>query len=93
MLHFFFTKYQNYGITETTEYEYDDYGNCSKMTATGSENYVTEYNYNNAQGVYTALLQSMSEGDDENVRYILSGYGRRDDEWELYSTGDYGRDH
>ena len=41
----------------------------------------------------TALLQSMSEGNNENVRYILSGYGRRDDEWELYSTGDYGRDH
>lgn len=27
------------------------------MTASGSENYVTEYNYNNAQGKYTALLQ------------------------------------
>ena len=27
------------------------------MTATGTEDYVTEYNYNNAQGNYTALLQ------------------------------------
>ena len=57
MLHFFFTKYQNYGITETTEYEYDDYGNCSKMTATGTEDYVTEYSYNDSNGNYTALLQ------------------------------------
>ena len=43
--------------TDTYSYEYDDYGNRSKMTAAGSENYVTEYNYNNAQGNYTALLQ------------------------------------
>ena len=43
--------------TDTYAYEYDDYGNRSKMTATGSENYVTEYSYNNVQGNYTALLQ------------------------------------
>ena len=43
--------------SDTYSYEYDDYGNRSKMTATGSENYVTEYSYNNAQGNYTALLQ------------------------------------
>ena len=43
--------------TDTYAYEYDDYGNRSKMTAAGSENYVTEYNYNNAQGNYIALLQ------------------------------------
>ena len=43
--------------TDTYSYEYDDYGNRSKMTATGTEDYVTEYNYNNAQGNYTALLQ------------------------------------
>ena len=43
--------------TDTYAYEYDDYGNRSKMTAAGSENYVTEYSYNNAQGNYTALLQ------------------------------------
>ena len=43
--------------TDTYSYEYDDYGNRSKMTATGSEEFVTEYSYNNAQGKYTALLQ------------------------------------
>ncbi len=43
--------------TDTYTYEYDDYGNRSKMTATGTEDYVTEYNYNDAQGKYTALLQ------------------------------------
>ncbi|MDE5916809.1 MAG: RHS repeat-associated core domain-containing protein, partial [Oscillospiraceae bacterium] len=43
--------------TESYSYEYDDYGNRSKMTATGTEDYVTEYSYNNAQGKYTALLQ------------------------------------
>ncbi|MCM1142199.1 MAG: hypothetical protein NC453_26815, partial [Muribaculum sp.] len=43
--------------TDTYEYEYDDYGNRSKMTATGTEDYVTEYSYNDAQGKYTALLQ------------------------------------
>ena len=43
--------------SDTYSYEYDDYGNRSKMIASGSENYVTEYNYNNAQGKYTALLQ------------------------------------
>ena len=43
--------------TDTYAYEYDDYGNRAKMIATGSENYVTEYSYNNAQGKYTALLQ------------------------------------
>ena len=43
--------------TDTYAYEYDDYGNRSKMTATGSEEFVTEYSYNNAQGSYTALLQ------------------------------------
>ena len=43
--------------SDTYSYEYDDYGNRSRMTATGSENYVTEYSYNNAQGNYTALLQ------------------------------------
>ena len=36
--------------TDTYAYEYDDYGNRAKMIATGSENYVTEYSYNNAQG-------------------------------------------
>ncbi len=52
---------------DTYTYEYDDYGNRSKMTADGSENYVTEYNYNNAQGKYTALLQKeIKTVQDEN---------------------------
>lgn len=38
-------------------YEYDDYGNRSKMTASGSEAYETVYDYNNADGNYTSLLQ------------------------------------
>ena len=42
--------------TDTYSYEYDDYGNRSKMTATGTEDYVTEYNYNNAQGKYLSLI-------------------------------------
>ena len=42
--------------TDTFAYEYDDYGNRSKMTATGSENYETVYNYS-VNGKYTALLQ------------------------------------
>ena len=54
--------------TDTYAYEYDDYGNRSRMTAAGSENYVTEYNYNNAQGKYTALLQKeiKTVEDEEN---------------------------
>ena len=52
---------------DTYAYEYDDYGNRSKMTAAGSENYVTEYNYNDAQGKYTALLQKeIKTVQDEN---------------------------
>ncbi len=43
--------------TDTYAYEYDDYGNRSKMTAVGTEDYVTEYSYKDAQGKYTALLQ------------------------------------
>ena len=42
--------------TDTFAYEYDDYGNRSKMTATGSENYETVYDYS-VNGKYTALLQ------------------------------------
>ena len=38
------------------------------MTATGSENYVTEYSYNNAQGKYTALLQKETKTvEDDNA--------------------------
>lgn len=54
--------------SDTYSYEYDDYGNRSKMIASGSENYVTEYNYNNAQGKYTALLQKeVKTVEDENT--------------------------
>ena len=37
-------------------YEYDDYGNRSKMVANGSEEYETVYDYT-VNGKYTALLQ------------------------------------
>ena len=53
--------------TDTYAYEYDDYGNRSKMTATGNENYVTEYRYTNAQGKYTALLQKEVKTSQNNV--------------------------
>ena len=43
--------------TDTYTYEYDDYGNRAKMTATGSANFTTVYDYKDAQGNYTALLQ------------------------------------
>ncbi len=42
--------------TDTYSYEYDDYGNRSKMTATGTEEYETVYDYS-VNGKYTALLQ------------------------------------
>ena len=42
--------------TDTYSYEYDDYGNRSKMTATGTETYETVYDYS-VNGKYTALLQ------------------------------------
>ena len=43
--------------TDTYAYEYDDFGNRVQMTVTGSEEYETVYNYNDADGNYTALLQ------------------------------------
>ena len=42
---------------DTYSYQYDDYGNRSKMTATGTENYITEYDYTDSNGNYTTLLQ------------------------------------
>ncbi len=42
--------------TDTYTYEYDDYGNRSKMTAAGTEDFVTEYSYVDSNGKYTALL-------------------------------------
>ena len=41
---------------DTYAYEYDDYGNRSKMVANGSEEYETVYDYT-VNGKYTALLQ------------------------------------
>ena len=60
--------------SDTYSYEYDDYGNRSKMTATGSENYVTEYSYSNAQVNYTALLQKevKTVEDEENPLDLTS---------------------
>ena len=43
--------------TDTYTYEYDDYGNRSKMTASGTENHTTVYSYSDSNGNYTALLQ------------------------------------
>ena len=50
--------------TDTFAYEYDDYGNRSKMTATGSENYETVYDYS-VNGKYTALLQKEVKTDEK----------------------------
>ena len=50
---------------DTYAYEYDDYGNRSKMTATGSEEYTTVYDYNDANGNYTALLQKETKTVEE----------------------------
>lgn len=41
----------------TYSYEYDDYGNRSKMVSSGTADYTTVYDYNDADGDYTALLQ------------------------------------
>lgn len=51
--------------TDTYAYEYDDYGNRSKMTASGTEDRVTENSCNNAQGKYTALLRQGSKDFSE----------------------------
>ena len=57
--------------TDTYTYEYDDYGNRSKMTAEGTEDYVTEYSYVDSNGKYTALLQkevkTVENEADENL--------------------------
>lgn len=50
--------------TDTYSYEYDDYGNRSKMTATGSETYETVYDYT-VNGKYTALLQKETKSVEE----------------------------
>lgn len=57
--------------TDTYSYEYDDYDNCSQMTVSGTENYVTEYSYSDAQGNYTALLQREVK-TSENANDLLN---------------------
>ena len=58
-------------LTDTYTYEYDDYGNRSKMTAEGTEDYVIEYSYVDSNGKYTALLQkevkTVENEADENL--------------------------
>ena len=49
---------------DTYAYEYDDYGNRSKMTATGTEEYETVYDYT-VNGNYTALLQKETKTVEE----------------------------
>ncbi len=65
-------------VTDTYKYEYDDYSNRSKMTATGSENYVTEYSYVDSNGKYTALLQkeikTVQDGNNSNVKQTVYTY-------------------
>ena len=51
-------KIENGSLTDKYTYAYDDHGNRTRMTATGSESFTTVYNYNNADNKYTALLQS-----------------------------------
>lgn len=41
----------------------------------------------------TALMKAMVAGDNDAVRSTLSGWGRAEDEWELYLSGDYTRNH
>lgn len=58
--------------TDTYAYEYDDYGNRSKMTATGSESYVTDYSYSDSNGNYTALLQKETKTVDGTSEEIVA---------------------
>jgi len=69
--------------TDTYAYEYDDYGNRSRMTASGTENYTTVYSYSDSNGSYTALLQKETktvEAEENpldltsNVKYTVYTY-------------------
>ena len=46
----------------------------------------------NSKSMY-ALLIAMNSGDSETVQKILSGSGRRKDEYEIYAYGDYVRNY
>ena len=60
--------------TDTYAYEYDDYGNRSKMTATGSESYVTEYSYTDTQDNYKSLLLKETKTEGNNVKVTSYTY-------------------
>ena len=48
--------------TDTYSYEYDDYGNRSKMTATGTEEYETVYDYSvNGKSIHMTLTAIKSK--------------------------------
>ena len=50
------------GNTETVySYTYDQFGNRASMTVSGDAPYTTTYNYNDADGNYTGLLQSETQ--------------------------------
>ena len=68
--------------TDTYAYEYDDYGNRSKMTATGSEEYVTEYSYSDSDGDYTALLQKEVKTSTD-VSNAAASYGLSTNPFDL----------
>ena len=56
---------------DTYSYEYDDYGNRSKMVANGSEEYETVYDYT-VNGKYTALLQKETKTVEETSNTTIS---------------------
>ena len=56
---------------DTYSYEYDDYGNRSKMVANGSEEYETVYDYT-VNGKYTALLQKEIKTVEETSNATIS---------------------
>ena len=59
---------------DTYSYEYDDYGNRSKMVANGSEEYETVYDYT-VNGKYTALLQKEIKTVKEASSGVTSNNG------------------
>ena len=61
-------------IADTYAYEYDDYGNRSKMVANGSEEYETVYDYT-VNGKYTALLQKEIKTVKEASSAVTSNNG------------------
>ena len=64
----------NGNISNNISYEYDDYGNRSKMVANGSEEYETVYDYT-VNGKYTALLQKEIKTVKEASSGVTSNNG------------------